>query len=315
MTSSIISRRAFLKLSSKYPHLLTLKPKQSSRNNSKTDESPWPKKLQIVGYAAVVAAIPYSLSVIVAESARVRSTLEESGGDLGQSIVKWVRWYWGHEEEVPYFESIMEIDTSNNASSAGEDRLQLRGEDSPTVRSTQTDIKNTADSNIKFRLTSVGGLESTACAPGGTLLSDPKIFGEDMSKRLIISFDEHEEQEETSMVEQDASSRFGKNESENQINSGVDLKRLTTIWSSWNHFPSDFLTPTAPSTSGGTAKDSMKVRIDELAYNISELQKSLQDPSCTRDRDDMKVELKEMQSEVRRMKRMRRIGKLRNILS
>lgn len=315
MASSTISRRAFLKLSSRHPNRLILKPKQSNPRSAPKDESQWPKSLQMVGYAAVVVSIPYSISVIVAESAHVRSTIEDNGGNFGRSIIKWVRWYWGHQEEVPYFESIMEIKTNDNTGSTSEDRLQLRGEDSPVVRSTQAEIKKTTENNITFRLTSDGGLESTARMPGGTLLSDSKIFGEDMSKRLIISFDEHEENEEESMVEDGLLSHLGGSTSDYQRNSGVDLTRLTTIWSSWNHFPSDFLASTTSSVSGTSAADSTEIKIDELTYNISELQKLLRDPLCTRDRDDMEVELQEIRIELRRLKRMRRIGKLRNIWS
>jgi len=315
MTSIIISRQALLKLTPKYPHLLAPRPKPSNSRSSKKDESQWPKSLQMAGYAAVVLSIPYSMSVFVAESARIRSSLEDNGGDIGQSIVRWVRWYWGHQEDLPYSESIMEITTDSGGANGGEDRLQFRGEESPTVRSTQAEIKNTAESNVTFRLTSNGGLESTACMRGGTLLSDSKIFGDDISKRLIISFDEDEEEEEKLVVEKDVFSQLKQNESEDQkSDSRVELKRLTTIWSSWNHFPSDFLVPNKSSVSGGTI-DTRENKIDELAYNMSELQKLLRDPSCTRDRDDMEGELQEIQSELRGLKRARRFGKLRNILS
>jgi len=313
MTTSIISRRAFLKLSSKYPNLLKQKSKAYNSQNIKKDESAWPKSLQMVGYAAVVLSIPYSMSVFVAESARVRSTLEEKGGDLGQSIVKWVRWYWGHPEDVPYFESTMKI--TADSIGGGEDRLQLRGEESPTVRSTQDVIKCTADSDLTFRLTSDGGLESTECMRGDTTLSDSKLFGEDVSKRLFVSFDEDEEQEEKLVVEKDAFSQFKQNEPEGRSDSRGELKRLTTIWSSWNHFPSDFMVPITSSVSGGGTIDSTEMKIDELVYNISELQKLLRDSSCTRDRDDMEGELQEIQSELRGLKRAKRFGKLRNILS
>jgi len=306
MTSSIISRRAFINLSTKYPRILSQKPKKSNIPNSQTDDS-WPKSLQLVGYGAVALSIPYLLSVIVAESARVRSILEERTGNVGHSIVGMVRWYWGRQEDVPYFESITETDNRD-------DRLALRGEESPTVQSTQVDIIKRADSNVTFHLTNDEDVQSKVCLPGGTLLSDSKIVGEDMSKRFIISFDEYEEQEENSMKEDDGILRYMKEDSDGQQNSVLELKNLTSIWSSWNYFPSDVSTDARQQT-GGTTTDSTQIRINELAHNVSELQNFLRDPSCTRDRDDMEVEIQEIQSELSSLKRSKRIGKLKNIFS
>lgn len=264
----------------------------------------------MAGYAAVVLSIPYSLSVIVAESPRVRSILEERTGDLGHSIVRMVRWYWGHQEEVPYFESIMETNDR-------EDRLEFRGEESPTVRSTQAEIMKRAASIVAFQITNDEGVQRKVCLPGGTLLSDSKIVGEDMSKmskRFIVSFDEYEEREEKSIEEDDELSRCMRKASEDQQSSVLELKNLTSIWSSWNYFPSDVSTDSRQQK-GGTTTDRTQIRINELMYNVSELKKLLRDPSCTRDRDDMEVEIQEIQSELKQLRRSRRIGKLKNIFT
>ena len=68
------------------------------------------------------------LYLIVAESADVRVALEEKGGNFGQSTIKWVRWYWGHEEEIPYSESVMKT-KNNDENGTGYDKLQMHSED------------------------------------------------------------------------------------------------------------------------------------------------------------------------------------------
>ena len=145
--------------------------------------------------------------------------------------------------------------------------------------------------HISFSITSDEGIESIVRMPGNTLLSDSKILGGDTSKRFI-SFDENEENDEESAGEEKEISILEEEKFAHQSILSMDLMRLTTIWSSWNDFTPNVLASTISSTVSAT--DSTKIKIDKLAYNISELQKNLKDPSCIRNRDDMDVELQEI---------------------
>jgi len=290
--TSIISRRAFQKLYSK-SQKLAKKPNTSSFKSK--DESQWPKSLQILGYTTIIFSIPYSLSVIVAESRDMRSSLEERGGDIGQSFVEYVRRYLGHEEIRPYSEA-------TDCSNCDSPEYQFWGEESYATRLEQAEIEKRATSHMNMRISCDCESEQTKLVLGSTLLSDAKTWGEKMSKQFIISFDDEEEKETTSPFE-------STNTDED------DLKSLTNIWPTWYHFPSDFLTASKSSIASDVKTDQIEIRIDELAHNISQLQKSLRDPTCTRDRDDMERELQEYQSDLRKVKREKLFGKFRKIVS
>mmetsp|Transcript_4752 Transcript_4752/g.6994 ORF Transcript_4752/g.6994 Transcript_4752/m.6994 type:complete len:188 (+) Transcript_4752:771-1334(+) len=100
-----------------------------------------------------------------------------------------------------------------------------------------------------------------------------------------------------------------------------DIGNLCTIYSTWNYFSPEMInasTENAPSIgttkSSSSSFDSTQLRIEELQYNIDELQKSLMDPSCTRDRDDMESEIKQMKNEIGFLNRERRMAKFKRLL-
>jgi len=282
--TSTISRRAFQKLSLRNPSLtqkINLSPSKPK------DESQWPRSLQILGYVAITCSIPYSCSVIITESKDVRSLLEERGGNAGQSMVKLVRHIRGYEEERPYYE-YSESRKSENL---------FPGEDSNSTRTEQAEIHKRSKIRMNIRIIDESGLAETKFVVGGTPLSDSKAWSDNISKRLIISFDDDEEEEE----EVETASSFESSSLQRE-----DLKQLTNIWSTWHYF-------TKSSVGSDIKIDQTDIRIQELTYIITELQESLHDSDCARDRDDMTHELQQYQNELRGMKRDRFFGKLRKI--
>jgi len=81
------------------------------------------------------------------------------------------------------------------------------------------------------------------------------------------------------------------------------LLKETQTFSSWFYVPQQQPTQEkAPST------PDIDMDISRLEYTVSQLEKSLKDPTCTRDMDDMAAELRQAKRELSGLKWKRRLG-------
>ena len=325
----IVSRRALERLSNKYPQYL--KPKVASSKNSKADDSPWPKSMQRVGYAAIAFAIPYSVSVIIAESPRLRADLEgdpgsEDGTPFSRRVVNFVRWYWGHADEIPYADYI-EIEKSGEESK----EISLESDISKFERDGQELIQKRIRKELKVKAETDGDGEERFGKIDGRIksLDLAKVWnsigmGTDSNPDLVpnqvyLTFDDDEDY---------SGAEEGENgngmESEFVLGASgntpvKELVNLTSIWSAWYHFAEN---SSATDPDNNSSLTSTKSRIDpyqnaieELKLQLEDLEKDLKDPYCMKDTDDMKDEIKRVRKELGSLRNERRINKLKKFVS
>ena len=343
----LLSRRALLQLKPKYPKHFT-KPKSTKKADTK--ETPWPFYMQVAGYTAAAAAVPYTIGVIIKESRDVREYLEgdymddKTDDTIGRKVVGFVRWFWGEEDDIPYVEYLERHDTtsatatSKNNNESSTIAYSLDNEEKQFSRRNQDRIEKDVNSNIKVLVESEG------------MMKDDVFKGnEPLENQLLHSYanDDHDQLdhlEELYVSIQDDVDEVGAAEGggmltnssledipfHEQVSTAKEIGNMSTIYAMWNYFPpqgggnskasSSTESSSSSSSSSSSAStipsfDSTMIRIEELQYNMAELQKSMADPMCTRDRDDMDREMREMRSEVGSLKRQKRMAKLKKLIS
>jgi hypothetical protein len=309
----LASRRAVQKLTPKFPKFL----KENTTKQAKKDDPGWPDYMRRAGYAVIAIAVPYSMMAIIAESPRLRAGLEgdpgaEDSDTIGRKVVDFVRWYFGKEDDIPYFE-YLEIDK--------DDELSLFSDISTTKRKEQEMIQQRLRDELKVHIeTEAVGDEKTGLVDGRKIADIAKVMEElgvsntgQQLNRVYITFEDAPETEE----------EYGINyfEDNKDVDYMQNISNLTSIWSAWFHFPSpselDAQVQTTASNSSGkrTPHDSYQPLIVNLTHKIDDLQKDLKDPNSFRDRDDMESEIKQMRKEITSLKRERRYNKLKSFVS
>lgn len=315
----IVSRRALQRLSNKYPQHLK---ETINQSKPKKDDTAWPVSMQRAGYAAVAFAIPYSICVTIAESPRLRDRLEGDPGPddhdpIGRKVVNFVRWYWGHEDMIPYSEYVETKDHKE---------ISLDSDISTMDRLGQASIQHRVHDEVQIRVETDGdGEERFGTIPGSVPASDisqiwSSIGSSNGSKELepkqvYVTFEDGNNN--TSSDENESNDELQLSTGEGDFTSPAqDISRLTTIWSAWNHFAN--AAGGAENSQAATTYNSMdadEIHIEELQYAIQNLQKDLRDPYCSRDRDEMEQDIAKLKREVGASKRERRMGKLKKMVS
>jgi hypothetical protein len=338
----IISRRALQGLKHKYPQHLKEK---SSKSSSKTDDSAWPKTMQRAGYTAVALAIPYSICIIIAESPRLRASLEGdpgsgTGDGLTRKMVNFIRWYWGKEDHIPYAEYV----DNDRVAGEGHTEVSLDSDISTVERVAQERIQEQLRDELKVKAETDGdGEERYGKIDGRVGASDVgKIWntigmGADQSAgmlptQLYLTF-EDDERAESERGTNSENGSFGSdfkmgmeldagNLSQNTAPS-QQIANLTSIWSAWYHFAEGMVgnanantnaSSTGSSNVGPAAADPYYNSIEELKLMLQDVERDLNDPYCIKDRDDMETEIKRLRAELGALKKERRMHKLKKFV-
>eukprot|EP00551_Chaetoceros_affinis_P004502 CAMPEP_0203676034 /NCGR_PEP_ID=MMETSP0090-20130426/22998_1 /ASSEMBLY_ACC=CAM_ASM_001088 /TAXON_ID=426623 /ORGANISM="Chaetoceros affinis, Strain CCMP159" /LENGTH=343 /DNA_ID=CAMNT_0050542427 /DNA_START=82 /DNA_END=1113 /DNA_ORIENTATION=+ len=335
----LLSRRVLHQIKPKYPLHFT-PPKSSSSSKKGADETPWPKWMQMVGYGSVAAAIPYTIGVTVKESRSLRDYLEgdaseNSDGDsgsMGRKIVNAVRWYWGEEDEIPYVEYLKKKEKSTSSDNDDKVEISFANEDKTTSRLNEDRIERDCGSDINVSIECDGMVVQDDLLLKGKLPLGVQLISENgkiatTSKNIIVSVQDDDGSGSGSGTSSGnevlplLNDTVGELSTSSSSSADKDIGNLCTIYSTWNYFSPEMInasTENAPSIgttkSSSSSFDSTQLRIEELQYNIDELQKSLMDPSCTRDRDDMESEIKQMKNEIGFLNRERRMAKFKRLL-
>ena len=318
----LLSRRAMLQMKSRYPKLFT--PPKSSFKKKK--EEPWPFYLQMVGYSALALAVPYSIGVVIMQSNKMKDDLEgEIGrvdGDetMGRKVVRLLRWYWGNEDEIPYVEY---LERKQLVSKNEEEEYSLEIEDNKVLRKNQDRIERDRYEDIKVIVESEGMVKEDVFKGNASLTE--QLISKDKnyitSSNVVVSIQDDESKEDklqasNGTIKDTALDNFIDTPVMDKKNSSLQaIMDLATTYAMWNYFPPQEQTSVASSTGKtGQWSNSLQIRIDELQYTMNELQKSLNDPLCTRDRDDMEQEIKEIKKELGVLKREKRFGMLKKLV-
>jgi hypothetical protein len=318
--------------------------------------------MQVAGYTAAAAAVPYTIGVIIKESRDVREYLEgdytnmdgDSDDTIGRKVVGLVRWFWGEEDDIPYVEYLERYDTKSTSSStssssndneSGTIAYSLDNEEKQLSRRNQDRIEKDVNSNIKVMVESEGMMKDDIFKGNEPL--DNQLLKSyanndhdqlDHLEELYVSIQDDDDVDDIDEAGVEAVEGGGmvSNSSledisfHEQVSTAKEIGNMSTIYAMWNYFPSQnggtknasssMESSSSSSSSLSSASttpsfDSTMIRIEELQYNMAELQKSMADPMCTRDRDDMDREMREMRSEVGSLKRQKRMAKLKKLIS
>ncbi len=105
----IVSRRAQALLKAHAPDRFPASPTKSK--SSKVDETSWPKGVRYTFYTVCAASVPFSIGTAISLSPKLREWMTGDGapaeddnasGVSGQKIIRFVRQYWGTEDDIPY---------------------------------------------------------------------------------------------------------------------------------------------------------------------------------------------------------------------
>lgn len=333
----IVSRRELQRLMQKYPQHLK---EQARKTNPKKDESTWPRSMQIAGYTAVALSIPYSGIITVAESPRIRDGLEgdpiqidaegvdgsRSSTTIGQNIVNFVRYYWGHEDHIPYPEYLENINHKE---------ISLTTDASTMDRKVEAGIQSLIQDDVKVNVwtSSNGGAEQIETLPGSVLVSDiesnrqgtgsfasssTEKRGDEKEIGVSLSFDDADSSNTGDFDSTISDTRFTDLIEEDASTQKNGISQFTNIWSAWHAFPN----MSGVGTDSSSAKPQTKaasmnreeIELEEISHMIEVLQRDLRDPSCTRDIDEMNTELAELKKRYRGARRSMGITKVSNFL-
>ena len=325
----LLSRRLLLQVKSKYPKHFS-PPKSSSK--AKATETPWPLWMQIAGYSALVVSIPYTIGVVITQSRTLIDLLEgdykeddvHSDGSIGRTIMKGLRWYWGTDDEIPYVE-YLENESKLKEGIHFDKEISLETENKTVSRRNQKRIEIDGSCDVSVVVESEGVLNNETYK-GNISLTDQLLQSEmkyNPSRGILVTIEDAFEKNGNGDNDDNESNSIPEISTElrltNEGNKNIkDIMEMATIYSMWHYFPpiqemnAASILSKSSSSSGWT--DPLQLRLDELQYKITELQQMLKDPFCTRDRDDMENEIKEMKREITTLKRERRIAKLKKVI-
>jgi hypothetical protein len=338
----LVSRRTLQRLKPKYPKLFN-PPKGSGKSAAK--ETPWPRYMQIAGYTAAGIAVPYAMSVLISESNTLRTYLEGecdethngSSGEnmtIGRKIVSYVRWYWGIEDEIPYQEYLELKLKDGKSSTSAEEELSMIHEDKTIYRKIQDQIERDSHAPLKVEVENDGIIKEDVFKGNIPMSEQLQLTSSekekfDISKNIYVEFqDDIATIDDNSNDSTSSSNLDDLNFVEESTSTAKDIGNRATTYTLWNYVPSPSTRQTAAVQSNSNKNngnnnnnkpsaspyDSTQIRIEELQHNITDLQKLLTDPSCTRDRDDMEKEVKDLKRELSQIKREKRFAKLKKFV-
>jgi len=336
-TPILVSRRVLRQLKPKYPNHFS---PPISKSKPKKEEPPWPRWMQIVAYTAAAASVPYSFGIVISESNTFRQYVEgecvEEGENegLGRKIVNLFRNVWGKEDEIPYVEY---LEKKVKSSKTREKEVSLGNEIKTKLRMNQHRIERDVLSNANVVVENEG-IVIEGNVKGDVYIGNIGSIWETVSQTKTNNSDEHIKSTKNiilSFQDNDNQTHDEDTQYNNEVSMSDDTSTLTTsitdlelerdstarhlgdrtaIYSAWNVFDRLQKSQDNKASNNTTIMDSTQIRIDELQFNITELQKLISDPMCTRDRDDMEIELREMKRELNATKRQKRIAKLRKLV-
>ena len=318
------------------------------------------------------------MMVVIAESSRLRDRLEgdpatqdrdvnsDAGKGVGagkgsnsnvpftRKIVDFVRWYWGHEDTIPYAD-YMEIQQDKFQSGKGSEEVSLENDISTFDRMGQERIQSQLRDDLKVKVETDGdGEERFGTVSGNVPASDVKHIwntigggasagtsvsvsssstgSQDLTpKQLYVTFEDDEQSSDGNGNGTDNSSGFeGEYAADSEFMSGneefrsqsKELTNLTSIWSAWYHFPNanptmndSSASPTTTAAAPSSVVDPYQSSIEQLKVELGEMEKDLRDPYCIKDRDDMENEIRRVRKELGALKKERRMHKLKKMVS
>jgi len=287
----VLSRRAW------EAHVQKLPPKPKVIK-PKVEEKPWPKNVQIGGGVVASILIPYTAIWVITSTPSLRDMFGpylpldrlrthfgefewdvQSYGDKGSDVPEG---YYRFPSEAPYLERTQQKIVEE---AEGEDltaNIYILGDDSQSSMKETRTVPASTRAN-RNNLSTLAGSNGTSTNVAVDFVLDP------------IQDQEEDLMEDIPPVLLDGL--------EERSNSSESLLKKTHTYSTWYYVP----TVDEKETKARMMSDRDIERL-RLEYNVTKLESDLKDPFCTRDHDEMRVELKKAKSDLSKHKWKQRFG-------
>jgi hypothetical protein len=344
--SRVISRRAWLEF--KESRGITKKRPDASKRPTSNDEKPWPRNMQIAGYVAGAVAVPYIILWTITSNPTLREWFdpyipldklrthygklewdaqsyseemenaknkEKNGNDESQSLIG----YYQFPEEAPFHErrqqqiveAMNESDVKVTLSLSSSSSLSEETVTKKIAAKTVAKAKNLLE-YFPSALTSMN--ENTTVAVDFLDRNDEDNDADNLNATSITRVPDTtigSPYDGTLMTDADSiandKTRGQHWELHNSSLGSQQLNKETQTMSKWAYTPQ---AAGEGSTKGAKAPQMTQTEIEKgrLEYEISELEKSLRDPTCTRSIDDMTTELSHAKRDLSRLTWKKRFG-------
>ena len=286
-TTTSSSRRVAISRRVWQAHKATL-PKTSRPKPKSADDKPWPKSVQMAGYAAGAIFVPYSCIWLMTSSPSLRPWLG--------SYLELFRRNFGEEEwdAKSYVEREEELEDGY---------FQFPGEWSYNERTLDKAAEARDLENITANLYVLGGdqlVHQTKQVPASTRANRQVLSEvlESSNAAVAVDFESSANDSESCsesfiMADQPDSTTVSKTK---------PLLQQTHTFSKWYYLHR------AEQQSSESKMTDVQVEESRLEYSIAELEKQLKDPNGTRDIDNMTSELRQAKRDLSKLKWKRRLG-------
>ena len=338
----VISRRAWIDF--KKSKGITKRRPDASKRPKSDDEKPWPRNMQIAGYVGGALAVPYIILWTITSNPTLREWFgpyipldklrthygklewdaqsyseemenaknkEKNGNDESQIPIG----YYQFPEEAPFeerqrqavVESMDETDinvtlTVSTPLSTPSSSLPEESVTKKIAAKTLATEKNLSE-YIPSTWTSLGG-NKPVVAVDFLDQNNKDTKGSKMMTEGILMTD----------ADSMENIEVGRNYAGSHDQRSQQLAEETQTMSKWAYVPKANSEGSQRSTNGASVDTGapqltkMEIEMERLKYEISELEKNLRDPMCTRSIDDMTTELRGAKRELSKLTWKRRFG-------
>lgn len=286
----VISRRVWKN------HEKTL-PKAPRPKLERPEDKPWPRNVQIAGYVAAGVLIPYTAIWLITSNSLLR---EYFGPYLPMDNL---RTHFGD----------LEWDAQSFADQEDEDiedgYYQYLKEDSFTERKQQSNVDDLDQTTITATICLMGDaqVQESRQVPASTKANAAtlaELIGASGSPKVAVDFeqDSNAHIETMDIGNMDTSSLLDSDPGLNAPTRG--LQKETGTYSMWYYHR----TASQQQNQDFGRTSDVEIERMRLEYTIEELGRLLKDPTCTRDIDEMRNELKQAKRDLSRLTWKRRFG-------
>lgn len=289
----VLSRRVWQAHLEKMPK----QPKGTNTTKVKPDDKPWPRNVKIGAGVAACIVIPYTTLWLITSNPTLRNILGPYL-PLDQLRTHFGSLEWDAQSFVDQGDPIPPGCYQYPLELSFRDRLQQAIIESADQATTTAKIYLLGDSQQeqvkKVPASAKANPETLASLVGAQL--DPGI-------KVAVVFEDPEPSEDEMDGSQVEMVTF---EDEKQNPEDIPTKSLlkeTVTYSTWYYTP-----VVTEETERAQRSSDMEIDRLRLEYTVKKLEKDLRDPTCTRDHDEMRAELKQAKSDLSRLKWKRRLG-------
>lgn len=279
----VVSRRAWKEWRLKNP-------KSKSSNDGggakKQEDKPWPRSVQIAGYASMIIGVPYSAGWYLSSNRELREAV-----GMPDAAVEVLRQHFG-DPEVQSWHEYLEGDESSV-------RYKLEDEEPFQVRNQQSIIRalDEEDTVVTMQIPRDGvTMTETKTFSGATPANAKVLLGIDSNINVALDFEDlpSSKNEESSWDDTSLSSSL------ETFSSSSSNASKQQVYSSWYYQAP----PPAEQQQGAAAPkaSNTEIEIAKLEYQIEKLQHQIRDITSTMSMDDAKVLLDEIQPKLAKAK-------------